>query len=517
MKPRPRNDRPNERNPIQDSPPQNVDAEKGVLCSIMLEPKTAIDECVKTGMESNWFFVPAHQTIYVELRDMWDSSGGIDLITFTNWLRGKKLLDSVGGAGAVADVQTFVPSAALLPHYIGIVRDMYVRRQIIDSAALAAGRAYNSDPNADICTVLDEISSRAMSLRSLHGHNGVQPLSWEELSKPADLTDTLLENRALERGQGAIVFGPAGCGKSTAGFQMCACWSAGMAGIHIAPPRPLRIVILQTEDSRNDLREYCDGILSQACFTKERITLVKKNLIVMPPVPGGSPEDLRRLLNNVATRFHPDLISLNPLLAFCAADYTRELGAMLYQVIDPVIKKYHLGFLGIHHTTKPIYKDTSGYGAYDYQYLAAGDARIANWPRLGIQIDPVATNPVLTACFRITKRWQRIPWLNEKGEPTRELYLKHSAEIWWADASQEEAESARATEDPRKILEVLPPPSETGIPREKIRVKAKNELHVGGNKADDWLKIEVHDGLVERYEDVTAGKRKIALFRRAYE
>lgn len=346
---------------------------------------------------------------------------------------------------------------------------------------------------------------------------GVHPLSWEELSKPPDLGATLLENRALERGQGAIVFGPAGCGKSTAGFQMCACWSAGIAGVHIAPPRPLRIVILQTEDSQNDLREYCAGIFSQRCFTAERIALVKQNLVVMEPVAGGSPGYLRQLLDDAATRFKPDLISLNPLLAFCAADYTRELGSILYQVIDPVIKTHHIGFFGVHHTTKPIYKDTSGYGAYDYQYLAAGDARIANWPRLSIQIDPVATNPVLTACFRITKRWQRIAWVNAKGEPTRERYLKHSAKIWWDDASQEEAELARTNEQPLKILEILPAPSEPGIIREEVRVRAKNKFNVGKDKADGWLSIGIHDGIIERYEDPTAGKRKIALFRRAYE
>ena len=345
----------------------------------------------------------------------------------------------------------------------------------------------------------------------------LQPLPWDELVKPADLTLTLLENRALERGQGMILFGPAGCGKSVAAFQMCACWSAGIAGVHIAPPRPLRIVILQTEDSQNDFREYVEGIFSQACFTPEKIELVKANLVVMPPVPGGSPEDLRALLSDIAARFRPELISVNPLLAFCAADYTRELGAILYQVIDPVIKAHSVGFLGVHHTTKPIYKDTSGYGPYDYQYLAAGDARIANWPRLSIQIEPIATNPVLTACFRITKRWQRIPWLNEEGEPTRELYLKHSAKIWWGDASRDEAESARAEEQPRRILEILPAPSEPGIIRAQLRVDAKNKLSIGKDKADAWLAIGLQNGLVERYESSTGGERKIALFRRVYE
>src|SRR5262249_38352302 len=150
------------------------------------------------------------------------------------------------------------------------------------------------------------------------------------------------------------------------------------------------------------------------------IALVKQNLIVLEPIPGGSPDYLRRLLDRTAEKFEPDLISLNPLLAFCGADYTRELGAMLYVVIDPCIKKHRCGFLGVHHTPKPIYRPAFNYGAYDHQYLAAGDARIANWPRLSLQLEPISANPVLTACFRIAKRWQRIAWVNEHGEPTRE-------------------------------------------------------------------------------------------------
>lgn len=348
--------------------------------------------------------------------------------------------------------------------------------------------------------------------------NILQPISWEELTKPTDPAKSLLENRLLERDQGLIIFGPAGVGKSTLQFQSCACWAAGIAGMHIAPTRPLRIVILQTEDSQNDLREYCRGILSHELFTAKRIALLKKNLLVMDAVAGGPPDHLRRLLSEAAYRFKPDLISVNPLLAFCSADYTRELGTVLYQIVDPVIKHHHIGFVGVHHTTKTIYRDTSNFGAFDHQYLAAGDARTANWPRFSIQLDPVATNPVVTVCLRVTKRWQRLRWLNEHGEPTHERYIKHSVDrIWWEDASLDDVNGPLGTEDAKKILEILPSPTESGIMREEIRIRAKNKLRLAKGKADDWLKIVVHNGLAERYEEKSESNRGVALFRRKYE
>jgi hypothetical protein len=374
----------------------------------------------------------------------------------------------------------------------------------------------------------DKIFSLTELQKQILASESIKQIPWGSLRKPPDYSNSIFENGALERGQGAIAYGPSGCGKSTLAFQASGCWAAGMAGMHIMPVKPLRIAALQTEDSLNDLRKYCEGIFAQRIFTPEKIALIEKNFLIMEPVPGGDPEYLKKLLDDVATGYQPDLILLNPLLAFCTADYTRELGALLYQVIDPVIKKHGIGFLGVHHTTKP--RDTSAYKAHEHQYLAAGDARIANWPRLSIQLEPVAINPVLVARLRIAKRWQCIPWLNEKGEPTNERYIKHSSGlIWWEDASQEEADSAREDEAPRKILDILPAPSEQGVIRDELRVRAKNKLNIGKDKADAWLNIMLFDGLVERYEFQTEGKgkgrgkgkgkpkRKVALFRRAYE
>src|SRR5262249_10178059 len=156
-----------------------------------------------------------------------------------------------------------------------------------------------------------------------------------------------------------------------------------------------------------------------------------------------------------------------------------------------------IGFLGVHHTPKPFSKSGVSYGAYDYQYIAAGDARIANWPRLSLQLEPIAASPVLTAYFRIAKRWQRIAWLNNQGGSTRDRYLKHSSgKIWWEDATQTEADLAREDEDSAKILEILPLPTDEGIIREEVRLRAKNKFKIGKGKADDWLKIELRKGMV---------------------
>ena len=104
------------------TPPHSVEAEQGVLGSMLISPRETIAECVEK-INEEYFYVPAHRTIYDVLVDLWNTRQGIDLITFTQVLRDRNLLDSVGGAAFVTNLFTFVPTAANVQYYLEIVRD----------------------------------------------------------------------------------------------------------------------------------------------------------------------------------------------------------------------------------------------------------------------------------------------------------------------------------------------------------------------------------------------------------
>src|SRR5882762_9638598 len=80
---------------IHRAPPHSVEAEQGVLGSMLISPKDTIAECVEKISEE-YFYVPAHQTIYNVLVDLWNTGQAIDLITFTQVLRDRNTLESVG-------------------------------------------------------------------------------------------------------------------------------------------------------------------------------------------------------------------------------------------------------------------------------------------------------------------------------------------------------------------------------------------------------------------------------------
>ena len=62
---------------IHRPPPHSVEAEQGVLGSMLISPREAIAECVEK-INDQYFYVPAHQTIYNVLVDLWNAGQAID-------------------------------------------------------------------------------------------------------------------------------------------------------------------------------------------------------------------------------------------------------------------------------------------------------------------------------------------------------------------------------------------------------------------------------------------------------
>ena len=142
---------------VHRTPPHSVEAEQGVLGSMLISPHETIAECVEK-INEEYFYVPAHRTIYDVLVDLWNTRQGIDLITFTQVLRDRNLLDSVGGAAFVTNLFTFVPTAANVQYYLEIVRDKYILRQIISAATESVRRAYEEQEDVD--SLLDEVEQK---------------------------------------------------------------------------------------------------------------------------------------------------------------------------------------------------------------------------------------------------------------------------------------------------------------------------------------------------------------------
>src|ERR1051325_3432297 len=146
---------------IHRTPPHSVEAEQGVLGSMLISPRETIAECVEK-INEEYFYVPAHRTIYEVLVELWNAGQAIDLITFTQVLRDRNLLDAVGGPAFVTSLFTFVPTEENIEYYIDIVRDKYLLRSIIAAATESVRRAYEEQD--EVNNLLDEVEQRIFAV-----------------------------------------------------------------------------------------------------------------------------------------------------------------------------------------------------------------------------------------------------------------------------------------------------------------------------------------------------------------
>jgi replicative DNA helicase len=271
---------------IHRTPPHSIDAEQGVLGSMLISPRETIAECVEK-INEDYFYVPAHRTIYNVLVDLWNAGEAIDLITFTQVLRDRHLLDSVGGAAFVTSLFTFVPTAANVGYYLEIVRDKYILREIISAATESVRRAYEEQD--EVNNLLDEVEQRIFAV-------GEDRFKGQLLSMKEQVMNTLESIEKLFENKGAITGVSTGfrdLDKLTSGLHasemivIAARPSMGKTALamniaeHVAIEMKLPVAIFSLEMSAQQLvqRMLCsrarvnlaktrDGFLAEADFPK---------------------------------------------------------------------------------------------------------------------------------------------------------------------------------------------------------------------------------------------------------
>lgn len=113
-------------------PPQNLEAEQGVLGSILLDNEVLHD--IIPILKAEHFYRDSHQIIYRAIRELYDQAKALDSITLEEELRRRDELDKVGGLDGILQILGSVPHAANARYYAQIVREKAVARELIETA-----------------------------------------------------------------------------------------------------------------------------------------------------------------------------------------------------------------------------------------------------------------------------------------------------------------------------------------------------------------------------------------------
>jgi replicative DNA helicase len=132
-------------------PPQAIDLEEAVLGAIMLEKDAVIS--VLDILKPESFYKEAHQKIYKAVVDLSSKEKPIDILTVTEELRAKKVLEEIGGPFYITQLTSRVASAAHIEYHARIVAQKYIQRELIRVTSEIQSKAF--DESIDVDDLLD--------------------------------------------------------------------------------------------------------------------------------------------------------------------------------------------------------------------------------------------------------------------------------------------------------------------------------------------------------------------------
>src|SRR3954470_21716429 len=157
--------------------PASPDAEKAILGAIILENDLANEAL--SDMKDEHFYLDAHRRIFQRISDLSEVGRPIDTLTLAEELGRNKELESVGGVAYLSSLTDGVPRRASIEHYIRIVRDKALLRNLIHAANGVISQAVEaSDPAMEI---LDAAEQTIMDISDQRG--GQQLMTLAEIAK----------------------------------------------------------------------------------------------------------------------------------------------------------------------------------------------------------------------------------------------------------------------------------------------------------------------------------------------
>ena len=134
--------------------PKNIEAEEAVLGSILINQETIYGVSELLDIED--FYRKSHRTIFKVMLDLNTTKKAIDIITLTDYLTHINKLEEVGGIAFITSLANKVPSTANLKHYINIVKEKSMLRNIVHIAEYMENMGYDSESIDTPETVLDK-------------------------------------------------------------------------------------------------------------------------------------------------------------------------------------------------------------------------------------------------------------------------------------------------------------------------------------------------------------------------
>jgi len=153
---------------LEKIPPQNLEAEMAALGSMLMD-----EEAIAVAIESldrEAFYKDSHQKIFEAILELYNANKAVDLITLTDELKRKAILEEIGGVSFLTSLVNLVPTAANISHYVRIVKEKSILRSLINNSTKIVSLCYESERN--ISELVDQAEKLIFEVSDHRPHSG---------------------------------------------------------------------------------------------------------------------------------------------------------------------------------------------------------------------------------------------------------------------------------------------------------------------------------------------------------
>ncbi|MEY3000192.1 MAG: hypothetical protein RL648_406 [Verrucomicrobiota bacterium] len=193
-------------------PPHSLEAEEGLLGACLIDTdQSVLSACMEVGLVSEAFFAPAHQVIFHLMMDLYAANHPVDEVTVLDalgsrsvgsiaWLKARQrltdpntsLLALIGGAAVVTRLSSRIESTANARFWMEIVRQKWLLRRLISTAAQIAEEAYTNQDQLD--NFIGRVEEQILSINEDRSSDSA--VKFDEAIMTADtLIKSILEGR----------------------------------------------------------------------------------------------------------------------------------------------------------------------------------------------------------------------------------------------------------------------------------------------------------------------------------
>jgi len=240
-------------------PPQNIEAEMATLGAMLIDEKVIAE--ILEFIDHRSFYKREHQIIFKSIISLFDVRKKVDILTVSEALSKKKVLEKAGGSVYLTTLADFVPTSANAAHYAKIVKEKEILRSLIGGANEIADLVYKDQE--EVSGILDkaeklifEISDRRVEGSYVHIKDiikdGIELIEslYHKKSRvtgiPTGFKDFDLKTAGLQNGDLIIAAGRPSMGKSA--------FVTSMAG-YIAVEEKIPVAIFSLEMSKEQLMQ----------------------------------------------------------------------------------------------------------------------------------------------------------------------------------------------------------------------------------------------------------------------